>query len=81
MVKTAGPTLLLTQEVGVFENIQLTVQLLGGEVELLGLSLQRTQLLACLRVAVLNDGQVSFQAVQGVGGVTNLCPTRPDSEV
>lgn len=48
------------------------VQLLGGEVQLLGLSLQGAQLLADLRAAVLDDGQVSLQTVQGISGLSDL---------
>lgn len=66
----------LTQEVGVFEDVQLTVHLLRGEVELPGLSLQDAQLLASVRVAVLDHGQVSLQAVQVVSGVADLSSAR-----
>lgn len=64
----------LTEKVGIFEDVQLLVELFRREVELSGLSLQRAQLLAGLRAAVLDAGEVSFQVVQGVGGLANLCP-------
>lgn len=67
---------LLTQEVGVFEDVKLTVHLLRCEIELSGLSLQDAQFFAGVRVAVLNDGQVSLQAVQIIGGVANLSSAR-----
>lgn len=48
------PPFWLTEEVGVFEDVQLVMQLLRGQVQLFGLPLQSAQLLAGLRVAVLN---------------------------
>jgi len=48
------------------------VQLLRGEVQLSGFSLQSAQLLAGLGAAVLHRGEVALQAVQAVGALTDL---------
>lgn len=63
--------LLLTEEVGVLEDVQLAVEVAAGEVELLGLPLQVAQLVAGLVVVVLHVGQVSLQTVQRVCGFAN----------
>lgn len=65
----------LTKKVGIFQDVQLLMELFRRQVEFPGLSLHSAQLLAGLRAAVLDSSEVSFQVVESVCCLTDLGST------